>query len=1028
MMFAKYIAVFIFLLTSSWLKGQQRIGNFMAYGTANGLGQNSYHDVFESSDGYLWIGSNAGLYKFDGKRFNPIISSYNDANSPGEGNTVGFAEDDDQNLWMAGFTKGVTRYNLKTGVFKRYPRLSADSNATYGTFCVYKDTDGIMWMGTAGRGLAKYISQTDSFQLYVPDPSKSADGSKYGENVVTGVVQDDKNTNLLWLSCLDGLYAFNKKTAEFTKYENNLSQTSNGVLGFLSIEQLSNKIYLGTWFAGLVIFDKETTSFSRVPYSQQGKTDFNYGILDLQAMGDSAIYLAAMNDGLLQYNLNTQKIKSVLQTSDVSFLNRDINIQKVSVTPHAGFFAGGNAHIYQLHANSNAFSKLVKYPAVVQSVNNEANLLSMVYNAGKDGYYAIFQNFNGIVLLNNQLGFTKTIRGATREGWFKSIAVSANQNVWAIHNQDELFYAKTTDEILQPAVNFEDYSLASLKDKFRNVITDANGNLWLMGRNNVYYYSFASKKITTFSWPKQDMFRKHNSGIRFFTWQTDSKSNAWMSSNIGLFKFDLAKNKTIYYADSLQASTTLANISIKSFAIDKTDHLWLGYFNEGIQKVNSATMQIEASYFYKDGLPDAEINYLACDNENNIIACLHNGLTILKKGATYWQVFNANDGLKRDYLDVPAFFGKTNTIILDQKDGWLPFSVNNILKKPQRLHTHITSLTVNGKPYAADLLPDYIQSIQLPFDTKEIIIAFSVANWEAPLKTNYFYRVDGIHEADEWIPSPDAKVHLTGLASGKYQFRFYAITADGSKTTERSIFLEVKPPFYKTAWFIILCLLAIFTLAHLLYRYRIGQLKKLQNIRNNIARDLHDEIGSALTSIKILSEISGKTVYQDREKTAVLLQKISEQSAAVQQGISDIVWAVNPANDKLENMVIRMREYITHTMEQQHITTHFSIDEAVLNKTLDMHQRRDFFLIFKEAINNIVKHAAASKVEIILTQEHRNLQLMLTDNGKGFSLQKQHAGNGLKNMKARAAHLKAVFEIKTSIDGCKLILSIPTTQ
>ena len=144
-------------------------------------------------------------------------------------------------------------------------------------------------------------------------------------------------------------------------------------------------------------------------------------------------------------------------------------------------------------------------------------------------------------------------------------------------------------------------------------------------------------------------------------------------------------------------------------------------------------------------------------------------------------------------------------------------------------------------------------------------------------------------------------------------------------------------------------------------------------LRNNIAKDLHDEIGSTLTSIKILSEVSEKNLYKDQTKTSSFLQKITEQSSAAQQGISDIVWAVKPENDKLENMVIRIREYVSQTLESKNINTIINIDEQVLHKTLDMSQRRDFLLIFREAVNNIAKYAAASKVQIQLEKKNNDL-------------------------------------------------------
>jgi two-component system, NarL family, sensor histidine kinase UhpB len=225
-----------------------------------------------------------------------------------------------------------------------------------------------------------------------------------------------------------------------------------------------------------------------------------------------------------------------------------------------------------------------------------------------------------------------------------------------------------------------------------------------------------------------------------------------------------------------------------------------------------------------------------------------------------------------------------------------------------------------------------------------------------------------------------------------------------------------------------LLLLGYFMFNRYQLKRRIQEQEALLSVRNNIAKDLHDEIGSTLTSIKILSEVSEKNLHKDQVKTSSFLQKITEQSAAVQQGISDIVWSVKPENDKLENMVIRMREYVAQTLESKSIQTVINIDEQVLNKTLDMNQRRDFFLIFKEAVNNIAKYANASQVQVRLQKEKDNLRMTIADNGKGFDMAKETSSSGLKNMKARAIALKGNLDIFSGIGkGSELILTIPAT-
>ncbi len=209
---------------------------------------------------------------------------------------------------------------------------------------------------------------------------------------------------------------------------------------------------------------------------------------------------------------------------------------------------------------------------------------------------------------------------------------------------------------------------------------------------------------------------------------------------------------------------------------------------------------------------------------------------------------------------------------------------------------------------------------------------------------------------------------------------------------------------------------------------KLEQQKELLSVRNNIAKDLHDEIGSTLTSIKILSEVSQNNISRDQQKASVLLKKITEQSSQMQQGMSDIIWAIKPDNDKLENMVIRMREYVSHTLESKNIRTQFDIDEQVLGASIGMEQRRDLFLVFKEAVNNAAKYSNSKSVQVKLLSEDGIIKMVIADDGIGFETGKVTSSNGLKNMQARAAAMQGKLDIVSAPGrGTSVTLEIPAT-
>ncbi|GGG81867.1 hypothetical protein GCM10007415_13250 [Parapedobacter pyrenivorans] len=230
------------------------------------------------------------------------------------------------------------------------------------------------------------------------------------------------------------------------------------------------------------------------------------------------------------------------------------------------------------------------------------------------------------------------------------------------------------------------------------------------------------------------------------------------------------------------------------------------------------------------------------------------------------------------------------------------------------------------------------------------------------------------------------------------------------------------------AGMLILVVIGYFLFNRYQLKRTIRNQQHLLDIRNHIAKDLHDEIGSTLTSIKILSDVSGKKLKDDQGKISTYLQQIATQSALAQQGMSDIVWAVKPDNDKLESMQIRMREYVAQTLEPTAITVKWLLDARSANITLNMERRRDFLLIFKEAINNVAKHARASEVIIRLLHKPHHVVLSVEDNGQGFDINGRRTSSGLANMRKRAQTLGGKLDIDTGSQGTSIKLILPLEQ
>jgi signal transduction histidine kinase len=221
------------------------------------------------------------------------------------------------------------------------------------------------------------------------------------------------------------------------------------------------------------------------------------------------------------------------------------------------------------------------------------------------------------------------------------------------------------------------------------------------------------------------------------------------------------------------------------------------------------------------------------------------------------------------------------------------------------------------------------------------------------------------------------------------------------------------------------------------FRYRKLNKQKSEQRRLKerlaISQDLHDHVGSTLSSISVFSKVA--QVEGEKGNTGQmneLLDRIRNTSSKMMTEMNDIVWAINPQNDTMEKIIQRMESFAKPLLAARNMQFHFNYDEAVKSLNLEMEQRKNFYLIFKEAVNNAIKYSGANLLEVNITYQHSLLELNVKDNGVGFNMNKEMnetkslSGNGLKNMKARAKEMNASLIIESVVEkGASIRLILP---
>jgi signal transduction histidine kinase len=267
-------------------------------------------------------------------------------------------------------------------------------------------------------------------------------------------------------------------------------------------------------------------------------------------------------------------------------------------------------------------------------------------------------------------------------------------------------------------------------------------------------------------------------------------------------------------------------------------------------------------------------------------------------------------------------------------------------------------------------------------------------------------------------------VEYASLRPGKYTFKVRAamLGAETETGEEATLIFRILPAFYQTFWFYLLIACVIFALVYTFYKYRLRHALKVERMRARIASDLHDDIGSTLSSISMLSEMAKN---QDKEEILTkALGRIGENSRDMLNSMDDIIWSVNPQNDSIHSLFVRLREFAIPICEAKNITLNMDVEEDVNSMKLEMDERRSIYLIVKEAINNAAKHSECESLVVTFVNNY-HLEISIKDDGCGFDTTLSTARNGLANMKRRAKQIGAELNIKSGKkSGTTILLKI----
>jgi ligand-binding sensor domain-containing protein/two-component sensor histidine kinase len=545
------------------------------------------------------------------------------------------------------------------------------------------------------------------------------------------------------------------------------------------------------------------------------------------------------------------------------------------------------------------------------------------------------------------------------------------------------------------------------------------------------YNSFEHPSGTRFIGSGSGLFAVKNSSVqkilphRITCLIVDKDGYGWAGSwQNGLFRIKIKAADSTFY-DVQDFTSLIGHKEIRSLYEDSKKNIWVGTRYGGAFCLTAKKNdRFEIQHFNRQsGLMSDWVKSFAETQTGDIWIGTYLGLDRLVKEPSGYRIFNFSKAVN--------FFAQIENIISPGNNTWICVANKGIAYfKDEAVHQNLP-LKASILSASLGVLENKLTVIQpkekvsLKPNQNAARFEFSALGFTNEKQVMYSYRLKGSSDTTWSKPENIHEASYASLSPGHYTFEVKTAGWNGEHGTPATFSFFISTPFWKQWWFISLGILAVAIFFYALYQYRIRQLLRLQNVRNSIATDLHDDIGSSLTNISILSELSSKNLSHP-EKAQPFLQRISEEVQASSQAMDDIIWSVNSHNDSLQETMARMRRYAAELFDNSETNCHLKLDENAGNKKLSMEQRRDVYLIYKEALNNIHKHAWANNVWIEVIQNQNHLYMQIKDDGKGFNSNLKTHRNGLKNLRSRVEKWNGKIHIHSEENkGTAIEIKIP---
>ncbi len=542
------------------------------------------------------------------------------------------------------------------------------------------------------------------------------------------------------------------------------------------------------------------------------------------------------------------------------------------------------------------------------------------------------------------------------------------------------------------------------------ILEDADGGIWIASRRGLFHSEDPKRGPPSFSFLPLVGFVERDVIADLVQ---DRSGTIWFRTHRDLARVVNGRIERLLPDEWLPVAIPMC------LFVDSRGRLWVGRRHRGLYMTAdpAAAKPLWVRYSTEQGLSSDTVLSLAEDRLGRIYAATPRGLDRLELDPLRVRTFTTRDGLAGAYV---------NDVVTDRRGQlWVATRTGLTRLDPKAEprpvpapHVRFTKIQVAGGEFA---LPERgvreMPLLRLGPSRNDLRIDYAAVSLGSEGSLRYQYRLEGVDA--EWSPPNDQRsINFAHLAAGGYRFLVRAVTPEGAVGDRPATFaFQIAPPFWRSRWFAVAAALALAAVVEALHRVRLRRRLELESVRRRIATDLHDDIGSNLSRIAILSEVARRETDGGNPAVKERLVRIAAVSRDLVDSMADIVWAVNPARDRYRDLVRRMRHFADDVLSARDITLVFDAPDGQ-DVPLGADTRREVFLLFKEAVSNLARHSGCRNARIELGLVDGWLSLRVADDGRGFDLEyfetQSADGNGLHTMRRRARDLRGTFEIAST--------------